>query len=166
MQPLVNDWPSIAHDVLGPLHYPKHPMAMAGFGLSALTSATHLAKRFKTPEAKGLFAGMAAHAIEPLTNLASSAIALVLMISAHQKGWPVPKGGSNKIADALASLFISLGGKIETGFYIRSLEQLPSAHAVLFDVTPRQLLDIAGHRFSSIYKVALPAALPLQYGCF
>ncbi len=152
MQPLVNDWPSIAPDVLGPLHYPKHPIAMARFGLSALTSATHLAKRFKTPEAKGLFAGMAAHAIEPLTNLATSAIALVLMISAHVKGWPIPKGGSNKIADALASLFISLGGKIETGFYIRSMEQLPSAHAVLFDVTPRQLLDIAGHRFSSIYK--------------
>lgn len=152
MQPLVNDWPSIAADVLGPLHYPKHPLPMARFGLSALTSATHLAKRFKTPEAKGLFAGMAAHAIEPLTNLATSAIALVLMISAHVKGWPIPKGGSNKIADALASLFISLGGKIETGFYIRSMEQLPSAHAVLFDVTPRQLLDIAGHRFSSIYK--------------
>ena len=152
MQPLVNDWPSIAPDVLGPLHYPKHPIAMARFGLSALTSATHLAKRFKTPDAKGLFAGMAAHAIEPLTNLATSAIALVLMISAHVKGWPIPKGGSNKIADALASLFISLGGKIETGFYIRSMEQLPSAHAVLFDVTPRQLLDIAGHRFSSIYK--------------
>jgi phytoene dehydrogenase-like protein len=152
MQPLVNDWPLIAADVLGPLHYPKHPLAMARFGLSALTSATHLAKRFKTPEAKGLFAGMAAHAIEPLTNLATSAIALVLMISAHQRGWPIPKGGSNKIAGALASLFISLGGKIETNFYVRSMEQLPSAHAVLFDVTPRQLLEIAGHRFSSIYK--------------
>jgi len=152
IQPLVNDWPSFAPDVLGPLHYPKHPLAMARFGLSALTSAAHLAKRFKTPEAKGLFAGMAAHAIEPLTNLATSAIALVLMISAHTKGWPIPKGGSNKIADALASLFISLGGKIETGFYVRSMEQLPSAHAVLFDVTPRQLLQIAGHRFSSIYK--------------
>ncbi len=152
LQPLVNEWPSIAPDVLGPLHYPKHPLAMARFGLSALTSVTHLAKRFKTPEARGLFAGMAAHAIEPLTNLATSAIALVLMISAHVKGWPIPKGGSDKIADALASLFISLGGKIETNLYVRSMEQLPSAHAVLFDVTPQQLLEIAGHRFSSIYK--------------
>jgi phytoene dehydrogenase-like protein len=152
MQPIVKDWPSIAPDVLGPLRYPEHPIAMARFGLKALTSASYLSKCFKTPEAKGLFAGMAAHAIQPLTNLTTSAIALVLMASAHLKGWPIPKGGSYKIADAMASYFISIGGKIEINFYVRSLDQLPSAHAVLFDVTPRQLLQIAGHRFSSIYK--------------
>ena len=152
MQPIVKDWPFIAADVLGPLHYPKHPMSMARFGLCALTSATHLTKRFKTPEAKGLFAGMAAHAIQPLSNLTTSAFALVLMVAAHLKGWPIPKGGSNQIANALTSYFISLGGKIETNFYVKSLEQLPSAHAVLLDVTPKQLLQIAGHRFSSIYK--------------
>ncbi|HAL82208.1 MAG TPA: FAD-dependent oxidoreductase [Mucilaginibacter sp.] len=152
MQPIVKDWPSIAPDVLGPLHYPKHPLAMARFGLSALTSATWLSKKFKTPGAKALFAGMAAHAIQPLSNLTTSAIALVLMASAHLKGWPIPKRGSNQIANALASYFVSLGGKIETNYYVKSLEQLPSAHAVLFDVTPRQLLQIAGHRFSSLYK--------------
>jgi phytoene dehydrogenase-like protein len=152
MQPIVKDWPFIAADALGPLHYPKYPLAMARFGLSALTSATHLTKRFKTSEAKGLFAGMAAHAIQPLSNLATSAVALVLMATAHLKGWPIPKGGSNQIANALASYFISLGGKIETSFYVKSLGQLPSAHAVLLDVTPKQLLQIAGHRFSSIYK--------------
>lgn len=152
MQPIVKDWPSIAPDVLGPLHFPKHPLAMARFGLPALTPATHLAKRFKTPEAKGLLAGMAAHAMQPLTNMATSAIALVLMANGHLKGWPVPKGGSNNIANALASYFVSIGGKIETGVYVRSMEQLPSAHAVLFDVSPRQLLQIAGHKFSSLYK--------------
>jgi len=152
MQPLVKGWPSIAPDVLGPLHFPKHPLAMARFGLLALTSATHLAKRFKTVGAKGLIGGMAAHSIQPLTNTATSAIALVLMVQAHLRGWPIPKGGSNKIANALASYFISLGGTIETNFYVRSLEQLPSSHAVLLDVTPRQLLQIAGHRFSSVYK--------------
>jgi phytoene dehydrogenase-like protein len=152
MQPVVKDWPLIAADVLGPLHYPKHPLAMARFGLPALTAATHLAKRFKTTAAKGLLAGMAAHSIQPLSNLTTSAIALVLMASAHLKGWPIPKGGSNQIANALASYFISLGGKIETDFYVSSLDQLPSAHAVLFDVTPKQLLQIAGHRFSSLYK--------------
>ncbi len=125
---------------------------MARFGLKALTSATHLAKRFKTSEAKGLFAGMAAHSIQPLTNLATSAVALVLMASAHLKGWPIPKGGSNQIANALASYFISLGGKIETNFYVKSLEQLPLSHAVLLDVTPKQMLQIAGHRFSPLYK--------------
>jgi len=152
MQPVVKDWPLIAPDVLGPLRYPKHPLAMASFGLKALSSATWLSRRFTTAVGKGLFAGMAAHSIQPLSNLATSAVALVLMANAHLKGWPLPKGGSNKIANALASYFISLGGKIETNVYVTSLEQLPSARAVLLDVTPKQLLQIAGHRFSSIYK--------------
>ena len=112
----------------------------------------HLTKRFKTPEAKGLIAGMAAHSIQPLTNIATSATALVLMTLAHSDGWPIPKGGSNQIANALASYFISIGGKIETNIYVQSLEQLPSAHAILLDVTPRQLLQIAGHLFSPLYK--------------
>jgi len=152
MQPLVKYWPAIAPDVLGPLCYPKHPFDMARFGMSALTSSKHLSKRFKTVEVRALIAGMAAHSIQPLTNLATSAVALVLMTSAHLKGWPIPKGGSNQIANALASYFISIGGEIETGCYIKSMEQLPSAKAVLFDITPKQLLQIAGHKFSSIYK--------------
>lgn len=152
IQPIVTDWPNIAEDVLGPLHYPKYPFAMARFGLSALTSATHLSRRFKTEEAKALFAGMAAHSMQPLSHLTTSAAALVLMINGHLKGWPIPKGGSNRIADALASYFTSIGGKIETNTFVISLEQLPSTHAVLFDVSPKQLLQIAGHKFSSLYK--------------
>jgi phytoene dehydrogenase-like protein len=151
-KPLVRDWPDIAADVLGPLHFPKHPLKMARFGLNALTSSTHLAKRFKTRAAKGLWAGMAAHSIQPLTNLTTSAIGLVLMTAAHLKGWPIPVGGSKEIANALSSYFISLGGRIETGRYIKSLSELPSSKIALFDVTPKQLLQIAGHRFSSIYK--------------
>jgi phytoene dehydrogenase-like protein len=150
--PLVNDWPLIADDALGPLHFPKHPFAMARFGLKALTSATFLAKRFKTQKARGLWAGMAAHAIQPLTNTSTSAIALALMIAGHRQGWPIPRGGAQSIANALASYFLSIGGRIEVDQYIRSLDQLPSSHTVLFDVTPKQLLQIAGHRFSSIYK--------------
>lgn len=152
MEPVVNDWPGIASDVLGPLTFPKKPFDMAAFGLKALTSATFLSKRFKTKEAKGLWAGMAAHSIQPLTNLSTSAIGLVLLLSAHRKGWPIPKGGSAQIAKALASYFLSLGGKIETGRFVTSLDQLPSSKAVFFDVTPKQLLKIAGHKFSSIYK--------------
>jgi phytoene dehydrogenase-like protein len=152
MQPIVTDWPNIATDVLGPLHYPKHPLAMAKFGWSALTSATHLSRRFKTEEAKALLAGMAAHSMQPLSKLTTSAAALVLMTNGHLKGWPIPKGGSNRIANALASYFTSIGGKIETNTYVKSLEQLPSAHTVLFDVSPKQLLQIAGHKFSSLYK--------------
>jgi len=152
MLPVVNDWPLIAPDVLGPLHFPKHPLAMARFGLPALTSAAYLAHRFDTEKAKGLLAGMAAHSMQPLTNVATSAIALVLMACGHLQGWPIPKGGSNSIANALASYFVSIGGKIETDFYVKSLDQLPSSHAVLFDVSPKQLLQIAGHKFSSLYK--------------
>jgi phytoene dehydrogenase-like protein len=126
IQPLLKIWPSIAADVLGPLHFPKHPLSMAQFGLPALTSANFLSS--------------------------TSAIGLVLMVAAHLKGWPVPKGGSKSIANALASYFVSIGGKIETGQYVRSLNQLPNAKALLFDVTPKQLLQIAGDRFSSIYK--------------
>ncbi|SDP70854.1 Phytoene dehydrogenase-related protein [Mucilaginibacter sp. OK268] len=152
IKPVVKNWPLIAPDALGPLHFPKHPLAMAQFGFDGLTAATFLEKRFKTQAAKGLFAGMAAHSIQPLSNLATSAIGLVLMAQGHLKGWPVPKGGSKQIASALASYFISIGGTIETDRYIESLDQLPSAHALLFDITPKQLLKIAGHRFSSLYK--------------
>lgn len=152
IQPMVSDWPLIAPDVLGPLHFPKHPLAMVRFGFPALTSVTHLANKFKTEQAKGLFAGMAAHAMQPLSNLTTSAAAIVLLACGHLKGWPIPKGGSKFIAGALASYFISIGGKIETNFYVRSMDQLPSAKAILFDVSPHQLLQIVGHKFSSIYK--------------
>lgn len=152
MRPLVRDWPGLAADVLGPLHFPKKPFALAAFGLSAMQPAIMLARRFKTPEAKALFAGMAAHSIQPLSNIATSAIGLVLMANGHLGGWPIPKGGSQSIADALSSYFLSLGGKIEVNTYITSLDQLPSAYAVLFDITPKQLLQIAGHKFSSLYK--------------
>jgi phytoene dehydrogenase-like protein len=152
MGPIVRDWPKMSPDILGPLTIPSYPIAMAKFGLNALTSAEYLARRFKTEKAKGLWAGMAAHSIQPLTNLTTSAIGLVLMANAHLKGWPIPKGGSIQIANALASYFKSLGGIIETGHWVKSLKELPSAKTILFDITPKQLLEIAGHRFSSIYK--------------
>jgi phytoene dehydrogenase-like protein len=152
VQPLVKNWPVLAKDILGPLHLPTHPYKMAQFGFKALTSATHLAKRFHTREARALWAGMAAHALQPLSNAATSAIALVLLITAHTGGWPVARGGSQSIAHALSSYFVSLGGKIQTSFLVHSLEQLPTADAILFDITPRQLLQIAGHSLSAIYK--------------
>ncbi|NEU66715.1 phytoene desaturase family protein [Spirosoma agri] len=149
LEPLARHWPAMAQDVLGPLRFPKHPLDMAQFGLDALPSAVQLVKRFKTKEARGLFGGMAAHAIQPLSNLTTSAIALVLMTAGHLRGWPVPKGGSQAIANALASYFRSIGGKIETNTPIQSISQLPSAKVALFDVTPKQLLTIVGDRFSS-----------------
>lgn len=161
IKPIVASWPGIIDDVLAPLHFPKHPIDMASFGINALTSATQLVKKFHSKEARGLWAGMAAHSIQPLSNLATSAIGLALIATGHTGGWPIPLGGSKKIAEALAAYFIALGGKIETNFYVRSLGQLPSSHTVLFDITPRQLLQIAGHTFSAVYKWQLER---YQYG--
>lgn len=152
LNPVVKNWPGIAADVLAPLHFPKHPIDMAAFGLNALRSASSLATKFKTKEARGLWAGMAAHSIQPLSNLATSAIGMVLLTAGHIKGWPVPLGGSKKIANALSSYFLSLGGKIITGLHVRSMSDIPSSRAVMFDLTPRQILQIAGNAFSSIYK--------------
>ncbi len=152
IEPITKVWNDLAPDVLAPLHFPKMPVAMAKFGLNALPSAQYLARRFVTQEARGLWAGMAAHSIQPLSNLTTSAIGLVLMTAGHLNGWVIPKGGSQQIANALASYFVSLGGKIQTDFYVKSLKELPSAKAIVFDITPRQLLQIAGHRFSSLYK--------------
>lgn len=152
LRPLVNSWPGLAKDVLGPLHFPKHPIDMAAFGINALRSASSLARRFKTREARGLWAGMAAHSIQPLSNMATSAIALVLLATGHLQSWPAPLGGSFKIANALESHFLSLGGKIVTDLEVRSMNDIPSAKAILFDLTPRQILSIAGEKFSPLYK--------------
>jgi phytoene dehydrogenase-like protein len=152
IRPVVHDWNRILKPILGPLSYPRHPVALANFGLKALQPAELLARRFSTMEGRGLWAGMAAHSILPLSFFATSAVALVLLAAGHGKGWPIPKGGSQSIATALGNYFVSLGGKIQTGFHVRALDELPSSHAVLFDIGPKQLLTIAGHKFSSLYK--------------
>lgn len=155
IKPVVENWPDIAPDAMGPLRFPKHPFKMAAFGLNALRSAKCISKRFETQEAKGLWAGMTAHSIQPLTNWASAAIGLVLSAVGHIHGWPIPVGGSQSIADALGAYFVSLGGTIQTGVEVRSLKELPKSKAVLFDVTPNQLLKIAGDEFSGLYKKQL-----------
>lgn len=155
IEPITKYWPDIEEDVLGPLHFPDHPVEMMKFGLKALPSSLHTSKIFTSKQAKGLWAGMAAHSIQPLSNFATSAIALVLITAAHKYGWPVAKGGTQSIAKALGDYFVSLGGTIQTDFHVTSLDQLPSSHAVLFDVTPKQLLTIAGHKFSSLYTSQL-----------
>lgn len=150
--PLVSTWPSIAPDVLAPLRIPKKPIPFTRFGVHAIQSAHAIAKRFSTKKGQGLWAGMAAHSLQPLTNVASAAIGLVLLTVGHVHGWPMPKGGSQHIANALASYFKSLGGKIKTTFHVRSIQQLPSSRAILFDVSPKQLLKIAGPEFSPFYR--------------
>jgi phytoene dehydrogenase-like protein len=150
--PVVKDWPALAPELLGPLHFPKDPLMLARFGLKGLPSVKWLARRFRTREASALLAGMAAHGMQPLTNWSTAAITLVFLALGHTTGWPIPRRGSMAIADALAGYFLSLGGKIETGVYVRSMAQLPSSRCVLLDMTPRQLLQLGGHRWSSLYR--------------
>lgn len=155
IRPVVNDWNAILRQILGPLTYPRNPLAVANFGLKAVQPAQLLARLFSTREARGLWAGMAAHSILPLSHFATSAVALVLLAAGHGKGWPFPKGGSQSIAKALTSYFQFIGGSVQTDLEITSMDQLPSTHCVLFDVSPRQLLQLAGHRFSSLYRKQL-----------
>ncbi|MDQ6763566.1 MAG: NAD(P)/FAD-dependent oxidoreductase [Bacteroidota bacterium] len=153
MNPLLRDWQLIVNFILGPLGIPKHPIAVSKFGYYGLASAKKFANHhLHTVHGRGLWAGMASHSMQPLTNAATSAMALVLLLLGHNKGWPVARGGSQSIADAMVKYFISIGGKIETNFEVTTLQQLPSSRAILFDVTPQQLLNIAGHKLSSFYR--------------
>ncbi len=149
----VKNWPHLRSAFLAPLHFPAHLFTAAKFGLQAVTSAAFFARyHFSSEAAKALFAGMAAHSMLPLHALATSAFALTLMTTAHAKGWPVARGGAQSIANALGAYFTSLGGTIVTGHRVRSLADLPPARAILFDTSPHQLLQIAGHSLSSIYQ--------------
>lgn len=150
--PWVRRWPELAPDVLAPLRMPQHPRMFATFGMQALWPAAWQARRFQTPEARALWAGMAAHGMLPLTHGGTSAIAMVLLATAHRYGWPVARGGSQAMANAMVNYFQLMGGKVETGRYVSDLRQLPSARAVLLDVTPRQVLQLAGDRLSALYR--------------
>jgi phytoene dehydrogenase-like protein len=152
--PLVDAWSSLRDDLLGPVaHLPRHPVALARFGVTALRSARRIAEaRFETEPARALFAGAAAHSFLPLEQRASASFGLVLLVLAHVCGWPFPRGGSQAIADALAARLRSLGGQIETGREVSSLRELPSSRLVLCDVTPRQLLALAGSALPQRYR--------------
>ncbi|MFW6079782.1 MAG: phytoene desaturase family protein, partial [Gemmatimonadota bacterium] len=144
--PLVADWSRLEKEILRPLlHWPRHPLALARFGLPALRSAEGLARsRFETTEGQALFAGHAAHSLLALDQAASASFGLVLGTLAHHVGWPCPRGGAGRITAALASYLRSIGGEIETDRRVESLDDLPPARDLVFDVTPRQLLRIAG----------------------
>jgi phytoene dehydrogenase-like protein len=146
MGPLVAGADALFEETLGPpFHFPRHPLLMARFAWRALRSARGLARAWFAGElARGFFAGMAAHSVLPLDYLTSAAIGLMLPLAGHAAGWPLPRGGSQQITNALVSYLRSLGGEIVTGFRVASLEQLPAARAVFFDTGPHQLSRIAG----------------------
>ena len=145
--PLAARFGALTEDLLRPiLHVPRHPFALLGFGPRALLPATIVARRWRSDEARALFAGCAAHAIHPLTRPTTAAIAMVLIASGHAVGWPVTEGGSAAITRALAARLDKLGGTIETGVRVTSLDQLPESRVVLLDLSPRDVVRVARDR--------------------
>jgi phytoene dehydrogenase-like protein len=141
---------ALGEDILRPLlHLPRHPLLLAGFGLRSLLPATALARSFETAEGRALFGGVAAHSFAPLNRPLTSAVAMALICSGHRYGWPVARGGSQAIADALAAVVLENGGRIETGRPVRSLDELPAADAVVLDLAPGAVAEIAGGRLPS-----------------
>ncbi|MEY2444203.1 MAG: hypothetical protein QOE00_783 [Ilumatobacteraceae bacterium] len=170
LQPLVDDWPLVLPQLLGPLlSMPRHPIAMGRFGMHALQPATWLARRFQTDEAKALLGGCAAHAMLPLNRPFTSGFALTLAGAAHADGWPTAAGGSQAVANALAARLAELGGEVRTGTMVRSLAELPPHRAVLFDTNPAQLASIAGDALPARYRDRLrrfrhgPGAYKIDY---
>jgi phytoene dehydrogenase-like protein len=146
MRPLASRWADLTADVLGPmLTIPRHPFLLARFGLNAMQPATTVARsHFRTERARALFAGLAAHSFMALDQPLSAAFGLMLGAAAHAPGWPIPRGGAQSLANALAGYLVHLGGRIATDTRIASLRDLPAADLVLCDITPRQLLALAG----------------------
>jgi phytoene dehydrogenase-like protein len=156
MKWLVEKWDRLEIDILAPPRFPRHPLSLAKFGLHAMRPARRLAENvFAEQRARALFAGLAAHSMLPLEYAPSAAFGLVLGVTAHALGWPIARGGAQKLADALSSYLRQLGGEIVVNRWITSLDDLPASRVVLCDLTPRQLLRIAGNRFSSRYRRSL-----------
>ena len=153
--PFAGDWAGVADVVLGPPRLPRHPALAARFALAGGRPAMSVAKRFSTPAARALLGGMAAHSMLPLSAPPTTAFALVLLSLGHAVGWPVARGGSQAITEAMRAYLESLGGTVETGREVRSLADLPGSSAVLFDTTPRQLAAICGEELPNRYRKAL-----------
>jgi len=157
MKPLVENWKKILDDLLGPLPLPPHhPLAMGRFGINAIQPAATLARRtFKGERARAVFAGIAGHAIQPLDLISTAGVGLSLGMLAHATGWPLARGGSQAITQAMLKYLVSLGGKVVTGCKVEYLNDLPPARAILLDTSPRELLKIAGDRLPENYQSAL-----------
>ncbi len=157
----VKAWPTLAKEVLAPAHLPLRPLLMGRFGAAAVKSVEALAAGFRTERAAALLAGIGGHSAQPLSARPTAGVALLLAVAGHAVGWPIPKGGAQAVTDALAAYFKSLGGSVRTGWRVNDLKELPPARAYLFDVTPRQLLRIAGRELTPGYVRTLEA---FEYG--
>lgn len=156
-EPLMPHADSLLEAFMGPPKFPANPLAMAGFGMRALPAALDAARLwFDDEKARALLAGNAAHSVIPLDRpLATNAIGLMLMLTGHAYGWPVAKGGSQRITAAMIAFLESLGGRIETGWPVVSLDELPHAASYIFDTSPSAMSSIAGERLPDRYRKSL-----------
>ena len=153
---VVEDWPRISRAVLGPPAIPRHPFALARFGMRALRSMQGLAtSAFREPRTRALLAGIAAHGMRPLDRPLTAGVGLTLGALSHIGGWPIPRGGAQRITDALVAHLRTLGGEVVTNTRIANVDELPPAAIVMCDLSPKPLLRIAGHRFPLSYRRAL-----------
>lgn len=153
LRPFVEQWTEFASDVLRPMPLvPKHPWLMARFGINAFLSAKTIVHRFHSERTRSLFAGLAAHSFLRLDEALSGAFGMLMAVPAHAVGWPIPRGGSQSLTNALCRYLASLGGKLHTGMRIDSLSVLSGYDLILCDVTPKQLLSIATEQLSDSYK--------------
>ncbi len=137
----------LLEDIMRPvLHAPSHPVRLVRFGLAAATPATLLARSWRTPQGRALFGGVAAHAFSLMNRPMSSSVGCALICACHAFGWPVAKGGSQAIPEALASALREHGGRIETGRPVTGMTELGGADAVVFDLAPEAVAEIAGER--------------------
>jgi phytoene dehydrogenase-like protein len=144
--PFLDKWDTLAKDFMSlpATALPRDPVTLARFGLVGLPPSTWLLRRFRDEWAKGLFAGLVAHVMAPLGGFATSAVGLVFALAAHARGWPVARGGSQAISDALAGYLTALGGTLHTDYEVKRLDDLPPARAYVFDTSPTALARIAG----------------------
>src|SRR5262245_6707288 len=153
---VADDWPKLERAVLGPPALPRHPFALARFGLHALRSARGLAmSAFAEERTRALLAGHAAHGMLPLDRALTGGIGLTLCALCHVAGWPVPRGGAQSVSNALAGYLTSLGGEIVVDAPVTSIDKVPASKLVMADLSPRPLLKIAGHRLPLAYRTKL-----------
>ncbi len=156
ISPFIKDYKRLLQDILKPIHIPEYPFLTFRFGIKAMKSARTIAyKLFKHEKTQALFAGLAGHAMIPLEKPFTSSFGIVLAVLAHTVGWPVIKGGSQKLADTLLNYFTDKGGEVLVNYPVASMKELPEASYYFFDVTPRQLLNIEGINLSKTYMEKL-----------
>lgn len=170
--PYLGKWDTLARDFMSlPLSaLPRDPVTLARFGIDGMRPSTWQLRRFKDEKARALFAGLVGHVIAPLGGFATTAVGLVFALAAHEGGWPMPRGGSQSISDALAAYLEDLGGQVHTDYEVKRLDDLPPARAYVFDTSPTALARIAGfgshydhYRYgASVFKIdyALDGAVP------